>query len=79
MAKKKTNRSVLKIPLSPAFPAPGEWDFDSLEEKIRGEEIILAAEQKLSKEENDIRKKLNETEIDRRLKSLRDKIKPPKK
>jgi hypothetical protein len=74
MAKKKTEKPISQTPL----PVPGtnDWDFDSLEEKIRGEEVLLEAEQKLAKEERAVKKELDNSEIDRRLEALRNKIKP---
>ena len=74
MARKKTEKPISQAPL----PVPGtnDWDFDSLEEKIRGEEILLEAEQKLAKEEIEVKKKLDKSELDRRLEALREKIKP---
>jgi hypothetical protein len=78
MAKKKKDPSISYPPTNPVNPLPGtnDWDFDSLEEKIRGEESLLEAENKLRKEEREVKKKLDDSEIDRRLKALREKIKP---
>jgi hypothetical protein len=78
MAKNRSKKTTSPIPPAPSLPDPAEWDFDSLEEKIRGEEILLEQEGKLAKEDREVRKKLNDTEIDRRLKALREKIKPSK-
>ena len=78
MAKNRSKKTSSPIPPSPSLPGPAEWDFDSLEEKIRGEEILLEQEGKLAKEDLEVRKKLNDTEIDRRLKALREKIKSSK-
>jgi hypothetical protein len=80
MAKNKSKKPA-SVPASPtpSLTTQSEWDFDSLEEKIRGEEILLEHEGKLAKEDQEVKKKLNDTEIDRRLKALREKIKPSKK
>ena len=81
MAKSKAKKSSTDLSSTPSapLPTPSEWDFDSLEEKIRGEEVLLEQEGKLAKEDHEIKKKLNDTEIDRRLKTLREKINSPKK
>ena len=46
-------------------------DFDSLEEKIRGDEVLLNEEHKKIKEEQEIKKALDKGEVDRRLENLR--------
>jgi len=79
MAKDKSKKTSLPISPSPSLPTQSEWDFDSLEEKIRGEEVLLEQEGKLAKEDHEVKKKLNDTEIDRRLNALREKIKSPKR
>lgn len=79
MARKRTHKDTPPLPLNPLPSGPGSWNFDSLEEKIRGEEVLLKAEHKLAKRESEIKKELDTAEIDRRLKALRDKIKPTKK
>jgi hypothetical protein len=53
-------------------------DFDSLEEKIRGDEIMQNEEFKKIKEEREVKKKLDDGEVDRRLEELKKKIKPKK-
>lgn len=53
-------------------------DFDSLEEGIRGDEILMNEEYKKIKEERDVKKKLDDSEVDRRLEELKKKIKPKK-
>jgi hypothetical protein len=79
MAKKRISKPSANTPRNSPLPGTSDWDFESLEEKIRGEEILLESELKLTKEEREVKKKLDSIEIDRRLKALREKIKPPKR
>ncbi len=53
-------------------------DFNSLEEKIRGDEFIQNEEFKKVKEERDVQKKMDEIEVDKRLEELKKKVKPRK-
>jgi hypothetical protein len=72
----------------PTYPPPSTsfdpefvtnpMDFDSLEEKIRGDEIMGNEEYKKIKEERERKKKLDENEVDQRLEELKKKIKPKK-
>jgi hypothetical protein len=54
-------------------------DFDSLEEKIRGDEFLTNEELKKAKEEREVKKKVDEYEVDKRLEELKKKIKPKSK
>lgn len=72
--KKKTDIPPVTAPFNPSS-ALDHLDFDSLEEKIRGEEILIEGETRNQREARDIKKKLEKTEIDRRLEELRKKIK----
>lgn len=65
-------------PPSPSFDpefVTNPMDFDSLEEKIRGDEIMQNEEFKKIKEEREVKKKLDEGEVDRRLEELKKKVK----
>lgn len=42
-----------------------------MEAKIRGEEIMMKEDHKKAKEETDLKKKLDQSEVDRRLEELR--------
>lgn len=46
-------------------------NFDSMEEKIRGEDVLAQLENSSSQEEQKIKKALNNKEVDRRLEELR--------
>jgi len=73
--KKKKNRfqqnpaPSSQIPLTPQQPETG--DFDLMEAKIRGEEIMMKEDLKKTREETDLKKKLDQSEVDRRLEELR--------
>jgi len=45
--------------------------FDSMEDRIRGEEMLQLEENKKIKEAQEIKKKLDSAEVDRRLEQLR--------
>ena len=49
-------------------------DFDSIEEKIRGEEILVESETRRAREAHDVKKKLDQAEINRRMEELKKKI-----
>ena len=49
-------------------------DFDSIEEKIRGEEILVEGETRRAREAHDVKKKLDQAEINRRMEELKKKI-----
>jgi hypothetical protein len=70
-----------KKPLPPApFGDPdvfaNDMDFDSLEEKIRGDEFLQNENLKKIKEEREVQKKMDEIEVNKRLDELKKKIKP---
>lgn len=54
--------------------AMNNLDFDSLEDKIRGNEILQDAETRSSREAREVKKKLEAVEVDRRMEELRRKI-----
>ena len=66
---------VLPASSSPSLPTPDafsrQMSFDSLEDRIRGEEMLQDQEQKKLKEAQDIKKKLESVEVDRRMEELR--------
>ncbi len=64
-------------PIEPEY-ATNPMDFDSLEERIRGDEIMRNEEYKKMKEEREVKKQLDEGEVDKRLAELKKKIKPKK-
>ena len=79
--KKKYQQPVSNAPLSPApQPLPSsdafvrQMTFDAMEDRIRGEEMLQHEENKKSKEAEDVKKKLDSAEVDRRLEELRKQI-----
>jgi hypothetical protein len=75
-------RNKKSLPPSP-FGDPNAFgnsmDFDSLEEKIRGDEFLQNENLKKIKEERDVKKEIDKIEVDKRLEELKKKIKPRKK
>lgn len=72
--KKKTETSIrTSVPLDPST-VMNNLDFDSLEDKIRGEDILADAESRKLIEAREVKKKLDSSEVDRRMKELQDKI-----
>jgi hypothetical protein len=74
-------RKPTDLPPSTSFDSEfvtNPMDFDSLEEKIRGDEIMQNEEYKKIKEEREIKKKLDDSEVNRRLEELKKKVKPKK-
>lgn len=75
--KKKRQQIPQSDPALPRAPLPSseaftrQITFDSLEDKIRGEEMMQEQEQKRIKEEQAIKKELDSVEIDRRMEELR--------
>jgi hypothetical protein len=57
---------------SPAYP--GAITFEQMEDRIRGEETLLAQEQRKDRESREIKKQLDEKEVDQRLEALRKKM-----
>lgn len=67
------------IPVSPSRSLDpstviNNLDFDSLEDKIRGQEILDESETRKQREARDVKKKLDQSEVERRLQELRKKI-----
>ena len=60
-------------PLDPAG-AINNLDFDAMEDKIRGQEILNESETRTQREARDVKKKLDQSEVERRLQELRKKI-----
>jgi hypothetical protein len=64
---------------STPIPTPEAFDrqitFDSMEDKIRGEEMLNQEEHKRIKEAREIKKKLEASEVERRLEELRKQLK----
>lgn len=71
--KKATPPAPTPKPIDPEA-AMKDLDFHSLEEKIRGEEILIDAETRSLREAREVKKKLDESEIDRRMEALRNKV-----
>lgn len=75
--KKKKNRhpeSTYNAPLAPlASPtvAPPTQNFDAAEDRIRGEEIIMKGDLQKAKESRQVKKALDDQEVNRRLEELR--------
>lgn len=70
------NRKIPKPP--PQFDpdaVSNSMDFDSLEDRIRGDDRMRESENKKKREEAEIKKKLDSAEVDRRLEELKKKIK----
>jgi len=59
------------FPSSSQQASPVTSNFDLTEDKIRGQEIMMKSDSKKAKEEQDVKKKLNDQEVDRRLEELR--------
>ncbi|MGH9856792.1 MAG: hypothetical protein ACRD4B_03010 [Acidobacteriota bacterium] len=79
--KHQNNRPQVTTPLpsqNPALPSPEAFSrqitFDSLEDKIRGEDMIQEQEQTKLKEGREIQKELESAEVDRRLEQLRQQL-----
>jgi hypothetical protein len=60
------------LPSSEAFSR--QITFDSLEDKIRGEDMLQEQEQKNLKEGREIQKELESAEVDRRMEELRQQL-----
>ncbi|PWT90026.1 MAG: hypothetical protein C5B54_07915 [Acidobacteria bacterium] len=57
-----------------SFPSDDLDDFDSLEARIRGEEILLSEEYRKTKEQRAVTEELKDQEINKRLKELKESI-----
>jgi hypothetical protein len=81
MSRKKKKQQQSQISPQPSAPpvAPlptsvefsRQMTFDAMEDRIRGEEMMQAQENKKLKEAQDIKKQSDEAEIDKRLEALR--------
>jgi len=83
---RKHQQTTPPAPVQPAPPVPPppssvppenvlrQSEFDRLEDRIRGEDILAAQEGKKAKEQLEIKKKLTDKEIDRRLEELKKKV-----
>jgi hypothetical protein len=77
-----TSHDKKRLPPSP-FAEPdafaNDMDFDSMEQKIRGDEFMQNEEFKKVKEAREVQKQIDEIEVDKRLEELKKKVKPTKK
>jgi hypothetical protein len=76
--KKHQESQISPIPSAPpAAPLPSseeftrQMTFDAMEDRIRGEEMMQAQENKKLKEAQDVKKQADEAEVDKRLEQLR--------
>ncbi|MCI0411440.1 hypothetical protein L0222_01425 [bacterium] len=72
--KKKQSSSRVSPPLPTAEAFTRQITFDSMEDQIRGEERIQEEENQKLKEAQDIKKKLESAEVDRRLEALKQQL-----
>jgi hypothetical protein len=80
--KKKKSQSTVSPGPAPQTAAPlptsdqfvRQMTFDAMEDRIRGEEMLRHEENKKLKEAQDVKKKLDDAEVDRRLEELRKQI-----
>jgi hypothetical protein len=79
--KKKLKQSNAQAPdpaPSPSVPSSDQFvrqmTFDAMEDRIRGEELLQMEQNKKLKEAQDVKKKLDSVEVDRRLEELRKQI-----
>ena len=75
MSRNKKNSEPPARPSINPDTAMNDLDFDSLEEKIRGEDILAESEMRSHRESREVKKKLDESEVDRRLAELKKKLK----
>jgi len=73
---KKKKRSSATASVSSIAPLDSETvtrdlDFDAMEDKIRGEEMLMKSDLLKAKEALEIKKKFSETEVDKKLEQLR--------
>jgi hypothetical protein len=65
------------LPATPSAPLPSadeftrQMTFDSMEDRIRGEEMMQEQEHKKLKEAQDVKKKMDDIEVDKKLEQLR--------
>jgi hypothetical protein len=83
MARKKSSKKISSssIPAQPLSPAKvtNDLDFDAMEDRIRGEEILMHQENQKLREHEKLKKALTEKQIDSRLEELRSQLGTPKK
>jgi hypothetical protein len=84
MARKKSSKKSPSSPVVPAHPLTppnviNDLDFDAMEDRIRGEEIMMHQENQKLREQEKVKKALTEKEIDSRLEELRNRLGTPKK
>jgi hypothetical protein len=70
--------SPSSIPLEPD-QVMNELSFESLEDKIRGEDVMISGELKNIRQREDDKKKFDSSELDRRLEDLKKKLGSDKK
>jgi hypothetical protein len=80
MSRKKKKQSSSQValpytPVSPPLPTPEAFTrqitFDSMEDRIRGEQKMREEENQKVKEAQDVKKQLESVEVDRRLEELK--------
>ena len=75
--KKKRNRPQQPVPSPSPIATPrnegvtGDLNFDAMEDKIRGDEILLKEDSRKAREAQALKKKMKGIEVDRRLQELR--------
>ena len=73
--KQNSPQATTPVRSNPPLPTPEAFSrqitFDSLEDKIRGEDVLQDEEQQTLKEGREIQKQLESAEVDRRLEELR--------
>ena len=67
----KKGKQFQSVPPPASANPTGNLDFDTMEDKIRGEEILLKEDLQKAKTARDLKKKMDDQEVDRRLKELR--------
>lgn len=78
MASKKSRKKTSPFALDPS-KVENDLNFDLMEAKIRGDEILLAEENKKRIETQKLNKELTDKEVDARLRNLIQKLGSPKK
>lgn len=78
MAAKKSRRKAPPSQFDPS-KVENDFNFDLMEAKIRGDEILLAEENKKRIELQKLNKELTDKEVDARLRDLIQKLGSPKK
>lgn len=78
MSRRKSSKKIPPPVLTPT-PRENDFNFDLMEAKIRGDEILLADENKKRIELQKLNKELTDKEVDARLRDLIQKLGSPKK